>query len=79
MTISLDQGGYSSLHDLYLIISPNDLMQTEQNGDEYQGTGAIDFVAITEKNKKRYIRIKLSIPEIQGAFSPMLMVLPINE
>ena len=57
--ISLDQGGYSSLHDLYLIISPNDLMQTEQNGKEYQGTRAIDFVAITEKNKKRYVRIKM--------------------
>ena len=35
-------GGYSSLHDLHLIISTNNLIQTEQNGKEYQGIRAIE-------------------------------------
>ena len=43
------------------------MMQQEQNRKEYQGTGAIevfeyenarsDFVAITEKNEKQYVRL----------------------
>ena len=61
----------------------------EQNRKEYQGIGAIkvfeyenertDFIAITEKNENQYVRIQLSIPGTQGAFSSVFMVLLITQ
>ena len=56
----------------------------KQNRKEYQDVRAIegfkykngrsDFAVIAEKNEKQYVRLQLSIPESQGAFSPLLMV-----
>ena len=45
-------------------------MQTDRNSKECQGIKTIAW-----KNEKQYIRLQLSIPGTQGAFSHVLMVL----
>ena len=38
-----------------------------------------DFLAITEKNEKQYVRLQLRIPGTQGVVSPVLIVLLMNQ
>ena len=67
----------------------NYIKQTGKNRKEYQWIGVIgafkyknirsDFIAITEKNEKQYVRLQKSISGTQGVFSPVLMVLLITQ
>ena len=63
----------------FYFIAPNIMM--EQKGKEYQGISAIEAIGYentssdfkycdyNEKNEKQYVRLQLSIPGTQGAFS----------
>ena len=80
-------GGIATITISHMTISPN--IMTELKGKGYQGITAIeifeyentrsDFVVITEKNEKQYVRLQLSIPGTKGVFPPALMVLLMNQ
>ena len=56
-----------------------------QRGQNDKGTGVeyknarSDFLGITEKNEKQYVRLQLRIPGTQGVVSPVLIVLLMNQ